>query len=216
MGKHRETETRPETAASSRLRRRLSRHLPPLLLFCALVFALFGGSFVYFCEHISQIKAPVPLPVSDGILVLTGGRSRLETGIELLERGRGRRLLISGVNPQTSGDSLMRITQTDPALFECCVDLGHDALNTSGNAEESAAWVHKHGYHRVYVVTNNYHMPRALKELKRSMPDIEFIPYPVVQEAVVEESPLQFFERQRVLMGEYVKFLGVSLRNLLW
>ncbi|AQS42217.1 MAG: Hypothetical protein BHV28_15370 [Candidatus Tokpelaia hoelldobleri] len=216
MGRHRKTDQMPEAAAPRRLRRRLSRHLPPLLLFCVFALVLFGGGFVYFCEHISRIKAPLPLPVSDGILVLTGGRSRLETGIELLERGRGRRLLISGVNPQTSRDSLMRITQTDPALFECCVDLGRDALNTSGNAEESAAWVQEHGYHRVYVVTNNYHMPRALKELRRSMPGIDFIPYPVVQEAAVEESALQFVERQRVLMGEYVKFLGVSLRNLLW
>ena len=39
---------------------------------------------------------------ADGIVVLTGGASRVTDAIELLAAGRGKRLLISGVNPATT------------------------------------------------------------------------------------------------------------------
>ena len=39
---------------------------------------------------------------ADGIVVLTGGTSRITDALELLAAGRGRRLLITGVNPGTT------------------------------------------------------------------------------------------------------------------
>ena len=42
---------------------------------------------------------------ADGIVVLTGGTSRVSDALELLASGRGKRLLITGVNPgTTTGD----------------------------------------------------------------------------------------------------------------
>ena len=51
-------------------------------------------------------------------------------------------------------------------LREQVRDIDHAALDTIGNAEESAKWVNSHGYGRVIVVTNNYHMPRSLVEFE--------------------------------------------------
>ena len=46
---------------------------------------------------------PVPLARdADGIVVLTGGNSRITEALELLAAHRGKRLLISGVNPGTT------------------------------------------------------------------------------------------------------------------
>jgi hypothetical protein len=71
--------------------------------------------------------------------VLTGGSARVETGVELLMAGKGRRLLISGVNPMARVEDLRRATGGDRDLFACCVDIDHAALDTIGNAEESAS-----------------------------------------------------------------------------
>jgi len=193
---------------------RFLKHLPPVTLVLVLCLVLFGLGFVSFSEKVYRFQSPEPLQAADGIIVLTGGRARLETGLKLLENGRGRRLLISGVNPMANRHTLMTVTHADPRFFECCVDLGRQAINTIGNAEESARWVEKNSYRAVFIVTNNYHMPRSLSELKRKMPGTELIPYPVEQNISEGGGVLQSFERLRILMTEYVKFLGVSARNL--
>ena len=48
-------------------------------------------------------------PNADGIVVLTGGASRINDAIELLAAGRGRRLLISGANRATNRGEILRL-----------------------------------------------------------------------------------------------------------
>lgn len=57
-------------------------------------------------------------------------------------------------------------------------------------------------------------MPRSLSELRRRMPGTELIPYPVEQNGGESNSLLQSFAHLRILMMEYVKFLGISVRNI--
>src|SRR5271163_1424389 len=45
---------------------------------------------------------------ADGIVVLTGGTSRVADALELLSSGRGKRLLITGVNPGTTTGDIAR------------------------------------------------------------------------------------------------------------
>lgn len=195
----------------ARWRRRFFKHLPPVTLVLLFFCSALGIGFVYFSETIYRLQVPRPLPKADGIIVLTGGRARLESGLKLLEEGKGSRLLISGVNPIADRTALVRATHADPKLFECCVDLGREALNTVGNANESADWVAKNHYKTVYVVTNDYHMPRSLLLLKRTLPNTTLIAYPINQSAGQDESWLQFFDRLRVIGTEYLKFIGVKL-----
>src|SRR5690606_15928842 len=112
-----------------------------------------------------NLVTPRDQPAADAIIVLTGGQSRLDAGIDLLKSGKGRRLLISGVNPAANRDDLRAATGGDRRLFSCCVDIDHAALDTIGNAEESAKWVEDHRYGSIILVTNNYHMPRSLLEM---------------------------------------------------
>ncbi|MCE3519379.1 hypothetical protein LXJ58_32015, partial [Escherichia coli] len=74
---------------------------------------------------------------ADGIVVLTGGYSRIEGALDLLKNKRGKRLFISGVHPSTKRGELQRVTRGDATLFECCVDIDRSALDTIGNASES-------------------------------------------------------------------------------
>lgn len=179
-----------------------------VLLVVALAVGAFVGSFLRFSRDIIYLEPPKELARADGIVVLTGGSRRIEQAVELLDSGQAERLLISGVFPATTAGQLQRLTQAEPALFECCVDIDHDALDTIGNANETAAWVKRHGYHDVILVTSNYHMPRSLMELRRVDETTNYIPYPVVTTDLRHLQWLQQPDAIRTMAAEYLKYLA--------
>ena len=190
----------------------LIRLVAVFLLILALGIGLFAGSFLRFSRDVIHLEPPVNLAKADGIVVLTGGSQRIDRAVELLDSGQAERLLISGVYPATTAGQLQRLTQAEPALFECCVDIDHDALDTIGNAEETAAWIGKHGYDDVIVVTSNYHMPRSLLLLRRVDGKTNYIPYPVVATDLRQLQWLQQPGAIRMLFAEYVKYLAARFR----
>lgn len=139
---------------------------------------------------------------ADAIVVLTGGAGRLEEGLALLEHGAAKRMLISGVNPVVKSGELSALTGTEQALFNCCVDLGKAALNTEGNALETAEWTLEHEVDTLILVTADYHMPRTLILFKVAMPDVMIIAHPVSG-----EWPLLF------LAKEYSKYIVTLVRH---
>lgn len=190
------------------LLRRVIRRCQPVSIILFVVFIAFGIGFVVFSEKVANMETSATVEQVDGIVVLTGGQARVDVALDLLKDNRGRRLLISGVHPTTNREVLQRITHTDPRLFDCCVDLDRSAMNTIGNAIESARWIRANDYKRVIIVTNNYHMPRSLLELSRLMSDIEFVPYPVINTDLRQNSWMRQGDTLRVLFTEYVKYLG--------
>ena len=191
---------------------RLARYFLRAIGFAILAgIAAFAVGFLIFYQHVASMKPPLN-PKADAIVVLTGGYQRIDLGVQLLVNGAGQRLLISGVNPATSGNHLRLLTRSTADLFECCVDLGHDALDTVGNASETARWIKTHNYKTVILVTNNYHMPRSLAEIRRADDHSEFIPYPVESSLSltdISQNPLLL----RTLVSEYVKYLLVQSRD---
>jgi uncharacterized SAM-binding protein YcdF (DUF218 family) len=179
-----------------------------------LLLALIAG-FGIFAEHISLLSQPTDMRTADGIIVLTGGQSRIGAALNLLEAGKGKRLLISGVNPHAGRKALREVTGGDKRLFTCCVDIDHVALDTIGNAEQSAKWVAAHDYGRIILVTNNYHMPRSLLEMHRLLPDANVEPYPVVNSRLDDGSWLTKPDALRVLATEYMKYLAALARGVL-
>ncbi|MDO9417451.1 YdcF family protein [Pararhizobium sp.] len=181
-----------------------------IVVLIACIFAVAG--FLQFADRVATLKPPVN-PQADAIVVLTGGSQRIDQAVELLRSGAGKKLLISGVHPATTGNQIRRNTQSSAKLFECCVDIGHDAIDTIGNANETARWIHENGYSRVLVVTNNYHMPRSLSELRRIDPETEFIAYPVVNSDLQSKNWLNDRMVLRVMVTEYVKTTFAWLRQ---
>lgn len=188
------------------------RKLSLLLVLCGLVFS---GGFALFANHVSRLAAPASQPPADAIIVLTGGQSRLDAGVSLLKSGKGERLLISGAHPAAGRDALRAATGADRKLFSCCVDIDHEALDTIGNAEESAKWVRDHDYASVILVTNNYHMPRSLLEMGRLIDKARVIPYPVVNSNLANGGWLTRPDALRVLFTEYTKYLAALARAVL-
>lgn len=176
---------------------------------------LFAGGFAAFAIQVSRMETPRDVPDADGIVVLTGGQSRLDAGLALLKKGKGKRLLISGVNPIARVDDIRIATGGEKWLFTCCVDIDHEALDTVGNAEESAEWVHANAYASIILVTNNYHMPRSLLEMHRLVRHVELLPYPVVNTPLADGGWLAKPDALRVLFIEYVKYLAAIARGIL-
>jgi uncharacterized SAM-binding protein YcdF (DUF218 family) len=168
--------------------------------------------FAGFASHVGNLAPPADIRPADAIVVVTGGQSRIDVAVDLLRNGKGRRLLISGVNPMADREDLRAATGGDRALFECCVDIDHAALDTVGNAAESAKWVHGHAYASVILVTNNYHMPRTMLEMRRLLQNEELQPYPVVNARLDGGGWLRKPEAIRVLFTEYSKYIAALAR----
>jgi uncharacterized SAM-binding protein YcdF (DUF218 family) len=193
----------------------VARHLRNGALAVFALAGLFVGGFGLFAHHIGALVTPDDPESADAIVVLTGGQSRIGAALDLLKSGKGKRLLISGVNPVADADDLRVATGAAEALFSCCVDIDHAALNTIGNAEESAKWMRANAYDTVILVTNNYHMPRSLLEMRRYVNHVRLEPYPVVNTRLDNGTWMTKPRAIRVLFTEYTKFLAAVARTIL-
>jgi uncharacterized SAM-binding protein YcdF (DUF218 family) len=149
---------------------------------------------------------------ADGIVVLTGGDLRMEAGAKLLSEGRAKRLLISGVNRKVTRREMQHLLGLDAKTFNCCVDLGYEALDTVGNADETRTWAKNNGFVRLIVVTSRYHMPRSLAELALAMPNVTLLPFPVTPRRFPETAWWLHASTTRVLVSEYLKYLPAVAR----
>ncbi|MCF6322279.1 MAG: YdcF family protein [Rhizobiaceae bacterium] len=150
---------------------------------------------------------------ADGIVVLTGGKSRIETGLDLLNEGRGKRMLISGVNPETSVNAIIARFSKNSNLFSCCIDLDRVAMDTIQNGREAAKWIKKQGFKSVLVVTSDYHMPRGLLEMSRAISDVSLIPFVAQNEQEPARSNLGNPGHLRNMVSEYFKFIAASINS---
>jgi uncharacterized SAM-binding protein YcdF (DUF218 family) len=191
--------------------------VPGRLLRSAIVAALavlFVAAAVGFVGFLSQLRGAEikPSQTADGIVVLTGGSSRVSDAMELLAGGYGKRLLISGVHPTNDVSDISRSLPDNQSLLGCCVDLDRSAVNTRSNAAETRRWARERGFKSLIVVTSNYHMPRAIAEMSHAMPDVELIPFAVVGDKWREEPWWTSGATVRLLLSEYVKYVAVEVR----
>jgi uncharacterized SAM-binding protein YcdF (DUF218 family) len=198
-------------SAGARLWRRAYR---AVLLVVGGAALLFAGGFYWFVQQMPLVEAS-PTRNADGIVVLTGGALRISDALDLLSSGHGRRLLISGVNRTTRSYEIARLVPEHQRWFACCVDLGHSATNTIGNAVETRRWVEDRGFKSLIVVTANYHMPRAMAEVGHELPGVALVPYAVVSDRVKVDDWWDNPSTARLLFLEYLKYIVARVRMVL-
>ncbi len=179
------------------------------------VFAAILG-FVWFGDLVAGLKTPTQVARADGAASLTGGSdARLKLGIALVENGTVPRLLISGVNRTATAEEVRLVSGGQAKTFGCCVELGRNATDTLTNATEVSEWVARHRVQKLILITDNYHMPRSLFEVRRANPALTIIPYPV---QVSLYTQADWWKNERTLRGlglEYGKFLVALSRGFM-
>ena len=146
-----------------------------LLILYALGFLLFGVSLA--------VPAPGDSKPTDAIVVITGGKGRIEHAVDVLGKGKGERLLIAGADPSVTKNDMVRRLKGRHKLMRCCVDLGSESVDTRSNAEEARRWLEKNDYRSARLITSDWHMRRAAYEFDRQLDG----KVTIVQDAVKSE-----------------------------
>ena len=94
----------------------------------------------YFSKDNYSQKKELLSTKSSLIVVLTGGKGRIEKGIELLNEGNGKFLLISGVFQKEKIQNKY-LFKDNINLKECCIFFEEKAKNTFQNASEVSNWL---------------------------------------------------------------------------
>ena len=182
-------------------------------LVVALIWA--AGLFAFAARVQQSTPLPDPLP-AEGIVVLTGANSnqRIAAAVDLLAERLGARVLVSGVNRDVSREQLRRSSRTVRRLYDCCVDLGFTAADTVGNARETADWAKAMRYRSLIVVTSDYHMPRAMLELRAVLrPPMVLQTYAVATPALKARGWWRSPRAARLMVVEYCKYLAILGRE---
>ncbi len=187
-------------------RQRRSRHVRVVLAGALALIVVAVAGLVWFGQQIPR-RVEDPFAVTDAIVVLTGGAGRLGTGLELLAQGRAGRLFVSGVYRGVDVAEILRISRQAPDALECCIEVGHDASDTAGNARETAQWMAAEGLRSLRLVTASYHMPRSLTEFRRVMPDVVLVPHPVFTDTVQIETWWSSPRSLGLIASEFAKYL---------
>jgi len=190
--------------------RRLPRSARVIGALAIAAFVVWLAGLAWFVATSLAIRGNQTTP-TDAIVVLTGGRLRLDAGLALLAAGRGKRLFISGVNPRIDRGVLLRALGRAAEREACCIVLGHRSDDTFGNAAETADWMRREGYTSLRLVTSWYHMRRALLEFRRAMPLLTIVPQPVFAPRVDPEDWWGRHGAVLLVLGEYEKYLAAWL-----
>jgi uncharacterized SAM-binding protein YcdF (DUF218 family) len=185
------------------------------LTFIAIIAVIWLVGLFAFADRVRSYTPAAEPARADAIVALTGpSAERVNAAIRLLEQDKGKRVLISGVNREVRRQELRALTPGSNKLFNCCVDLGFEAEDTIGNAQEIAAWADAKGYDSLIVVTSDYHMPRALTEIRAASPGLELTPYAVETPSLDNSRWWRAAVTARRMTLEYLKYLAALGRAL--
>lgn len=182
------------------------------LLVLAMIWAV--GLWAFAARVEDSTPPPEPAP-AEGVVALTGGGSnaRISAAFQLLQADKAERMLVSGVNRDVSREDIRNVSRAVRRLYDCCVDLGFEAATTAGNAAETAQWMQAMGYDSLIVVTADYHIPRAMLELRAAMPDAELQAYPVDTPVLDASRWWRTAGGARLMVLEYSKYLAILGRE---
>jgi uncharacterized SAM-binding protein YcdF (DUF218 family) len=148
------------------------------ILIAILVFGI-GIGFRFWRELILvrseyAITAREKMLVDCGV-VLTGSAGRIREGFDLLEQGQIKKLIISGVNSQTTLKNLLPLWPYYPKVQDDTVFLEKRSETTYGNAVQSLPVVQALQCRDVVLITSELHMYRAYQTFRPVYPESLFI-----------------------------------------
>ncbi|MFZ4859202.1 MAG: YdcF family protein [Desulfuromonadaceae bacterium] len=115
---------------------------------------------------------------ADAIVVLAGGKGRVDEGVRLFRESRAAFLFLIGVDPSVRKSDLYRPRHGDPPSDN--VVLEKLSRNTVENSIFGRDLIVRSGARSILLITSRYHLKRASLLFRNSLPkNITIIPYPV-------------------------------------
>ena len=181
-----------------------------LIIFLLIVLVI---DYSFFYKKIFNYKNN--LNYNNNFIVLTGGDNRVKKSLKIFFQieNKNKNLFISGVGQGFNKKTLKKLTKKNPhynKIIDCCIQIEGISRNTFSNAVESLKWVKSKKINSFVLLTNNYHMPRAMLEFKSIFNDIKITPYVFIDENKI------WWKTKINYISEYFKFKLTYLRiNLL-
>jgi uncharacterized SAM-binding protein YcdF (DUF218 family) len=144
-----------------------------LIVILLVVIAALFIDFTYktFSYRQSTVKA-------DAIVVLAGGKGRVDEGVRLYRERKAARLLLIGVDPSVRKSDFYRQQPGEPTPDG--IILEKVSRNTLENAILGRDVIMKHEVRSILLITSRYHMKRAAILFRNALPkDLAIYPYPV-------------------------------------
>ncbi len=140
----------------------------------------------------------------DAIVVLAGGKGRVEEGVRLFKERRANWLFLVGVDPTVRKSDLYRTKQGDPSSDN--VILEKLSRNTLENAIYGRDILAEHKVRSVLLITSRYHLKRSAILFRNALPpEVSVYPYPVDSSNVKEEW-WHHVGTFRLLFSEFYKY----------
>ena len=152
------------------------------------------------------LNSPFEISGKVGVVVLTGGKNRIEKGVDILSKGYGDKLLISGVFMPSEIEAKFSLEREKKELFKCCVSFDQKSKNTLENAEEVEKWLNQNkDIKSIILVSSYYHLPRSMMILEKKIKsDVKIYPTPAIQKNNFEN---QILFHLKLIISEYFKVL---------
>lgn len=186
---------------------KLNKILIPIIIIIAFIFAGWISyiSIVFPKYHLDQneISEKNRYP----IVVLTGGKGRIEKGLQLLQNGTGNLLFISGVHPNVNIKDEYFMEPEISRLNECCIFFGKKAKDTLGNLKEVDDWLSSNDFNEFFLVSSYYHLPRVKLLFEKNMSDRKIHLIPVGKFPDTSIPIINQFHLIRILITEYLKII---------
>ncbi len=144
------------------------------------------------------LARPAGAVQSQAVVVLTGGAGRVDRGLAVLRQGWAPQLFVSGVDRDVKPGEFAAQFKVSRQQMACCVTLGFSAIDTQTNARETAIWMREQHITRIRLVTSDWHMRRAVLELRNAVPD----GLTIIEDAVPTKPTM------RILFTEYHKLIA--------
>lgn len=170
-----------------------------LLAFFMLIAAVLFLDFAYDTFSVKQrnVKA-------DAIVVLTGGKGRVEEGIRLYRENRSPALFLIGVDPAVRKGELFKERVGERGGDQVYLD--KVSRNTLENAIQARELIVNKNVRSIMLITSRYHMKRSILIFQNLLPkNVAIYPHPVDSKNLKEE----WWNHKgsfRLLMGEFYKY----------
>jgi len=159
----------------------MARGLFFLFLFTLITIAVLFVDFTYKTFSVKQREV-----TADAIVVLAGGRGRIEEGVRLYRSRQGKYLFLIGVDPAVQKSVLFKEQQGGPDSDG--VFLEKASRNTLENALYARELIEKKGIHSITLITSRYHLKRSTLIFRNIFPpEIAVYPHPVDSKNLKEE-----------------------------